>query len=112
MNINNYYFSGKLGVHGSRNEGRRVLFYSAYAVLAPVILILITFLINQYGDSTKDYHPGIGGGQCFLKSKLTFISDIISIYLFIKISASLIIWIQFQRNGRIYITSICQWEYC
>ncbi|XP_049819493.1 G-protein coupled receptor Mth2 isoform X8 [Aethina tumida] len=66
-------FSGKLGVHGSRNEGRRVLFYSAYAVLAPVILILITFLINQYGDSTKDYHPGIGGGQCFLKTKWPYL---------------------------------------
>ncbi|KAJ8927957.1 hypothetical protein NQ314_019590 [Rhamnusium bicolor] len=71
-----YYFaldrlSGLRGFNGKRHaERKRFLLYCLYAWGMPVIHVLIVVLLNEYGDETKAYYPGVGKTKCFLEDKL------------------------------------------
>ncbi|CAH0558234.1 unnamed protein product [Brassicogethes aeneus] len=67
-------FSGRRGFNGMRyKNSKRFIAYSAYAILAPSVLILIVFVINTIVDPEKSYYPGIGGYYCFLQKGLPYL---------------------------------------
>jgi hypothetical protein len=64
-------YSGLRGFTGSKKsaERKRFFMYSAYAWAVPILHVLIVYIIDTNSKENSWFSPGIGKGQCFLRSK-------------------------------------------
>ncbi|KAL3275853.1 hypothetical protein HHI36_020594 [Cryptolaemus montrouzieri] len=62
-------FRGFRGVPGVRSsERKRFLLYCLYAWGMSFLIVVITFLINTFGNQFQWFYPGVSVGQCFIRN--------------------------------------------